>query len=150
MTWTKEPWKVTGCGFIASSGFVPIRTPFREDAFKEGSGRSDHSDALLDANARRIVACVNACAGIDTESLVADGYGDNWAQIAAHRIELMNQRDELLLALRRVIDIECPLTGNPTHAELVEHWKYEKSQGRGEADDRLFALAVIAKAEADK
>lgn len=60
--------------------------------------------------------------------------------------ELARQRADLLTALRRIMDLECPLTGNPTHAELVEHWEYEKTQGRGEADDRLFALAAIARA----
>lgn len=77
---TKEPWRVTADGFIASGGFVPIRTPFREGAFKAGPGRSDHSDELLDANARRIVACVNACEGIDTDLIEPRMLGD---QIAA-------------------------------------------------------------------
>jgi hypothetical protein len=53
---------------------------------------------------------------------------------------------DLLEALKRVMDNDCPLTGNPSHMELVEHWEYEKSQGRGEADDRLFALTAIGKA----
>ena len=53
---------------------------------------------------------------------------------------------ELVEALRRIMDLDCPITRNPTHSELVEHWEYEKTQGRGEADDRLFALAAIAKA----
>lgn len=52
--------------------------------------------------ARRIVACVNACEGIDTESLEADGYGDNWAEIAQHRVDLMDQRDELLAAFEKM------------------------------------------------
>lgn len=56
------------------------------------------------------------------------------------------ERDELLKALKQIMDNACPLTGNPSHAELVEHWEYEKTQGRGEADDQLFALAAIAKA----
>ena len=54
---------------------------------------------------------------------------------------------QLVEALRRVMDLDCPLTGNPSHAELVEHWEYEKTQGRGEADDRLFALAALAAAK---
>lgn len=54
---------------------------------------------------------------------------------------------QLVEALRRVMDLDCPITGNPSHAELVEHWEYEKTQGRGEADDRLFALAALATAK---
>ena len=57
---------------------------------------------------------------------------------------------ELLVALQRVMDIDQPIIGTPTHAQLVEYWEYEKSQGRGEADDRLFALAAIAKATGEQ
>jgi hypothetical protein len=52
----------------------------------------------------------------------------------------------LLEALKRIMYNDCLIIGNPSHIELVKHWEYEKSQGCGEADDRLFALAAIAKA----
>ena len=130
---TKEPWRVTADGFIASSGFVPIRTPFREDAFKTGPGRSDHSDELLDANARRIVACVNACEGIDTELIEPRMLGD---QIAAKmavidKCERLNtenaalndycaaveqQRDRLLEAVRGLLDALPSATTHPAIA----------------------------------
>lgn len=58
---------------------------------------------------------------------------------------LQEQRDELLKAL--LLAQYVPLTGNPTHQELVEFWEYEKTQGRGDADDQLFILSVIAKAK---
>lgn len=51
---------------------------------------------------------------------------------------------ELLEALQRTL--YQPLTGNPSYERLVEFWEYEKIQGRGEADDMLFALATIEKA----
>ena len=57
---------------------------------------------------------------------------------------------DLLEALKRIMGNDCPIVGNPSHAELVEYWQYEKSQGSGEADDRLFALAAIAKATGEK
>ena len=53
---------------------------------------------------------------------------------------------ELLEACERLMDIHCPLTGNPSREQLVAFWEYEKTQGRGEADDQLFALAAISKA----
>lgn len=62
------------------------------------------------------------------------------------RLHALNQ--ELLHALKRIMDNDCPLSGNPSHSVIVEYWEYEKSQGRGEAEDRLFALAAIAKATA--
>jgi hypothetical protein len=51
---------------------------------------------------------------------------------------------DLLEALQRLMP--TPLTGSPTHAQLVDFWTYEKQQGRGEAADVLFALAAIDKA----
>jgi hypothetical protein len=55
--------------------------------------------------------------------------------------ELALTADALLEALQRIMP--SPLTGNPSHAELVAFWTSEKEQGRGEADDVLFALAAI-------
>lgn len=49
------------------------------------------------ANARRLVACWNACAAIPTASLE-----DGAADILAHSIDLMKQRDELLSELRNI------------------------------------------------
>lgn len=59
--------------------------------------------------------------------------------------KLASDNQLLRQALKALMDLDCPLTGNPSHDTLVEHWTYEKSQGRGEADDRLFALDVLAK-----
>lgn len=42
-----------------------------------------------------------------------------------------------------------PLTGNPSHQQLVEFWEYEKTQGREEADDQLFILSVLAEARGE-
>ena len=50
---------------------------------------------------------------------------------------------DLLSALIKLLENDRPLSGNPTHAQLVEHWEYEKTQGRGEADDQLFALSLV-------
>lgn len=57
-------------------------------------------------------------------------------------------RGELLEAVERLVQLNMPLTGNPTHEQLVEFWQYEKSVGRGEADDQLFVLEVIDRAKA--
>ena len=66
------------------------------------------------ADARRIVACWNACEGIDTEMLEADGYGENWSEIAAHRIELMQQSADLLEVLKAIIR-------DGVHCNVVPH-----------------------------
>lgn len=50
----------------------------------------------------------------------------------------------LVRALRGILDIHRPMTGNPSDAELIEHWEYEKSAGNGAADANLFALRTLA------
>ena len=117
---TKEPWRVTADGFIASSGFVPIRTPFREDAFKPGPGRSDHSDELLGANARRIVACVNACAAIpieDLEKAAEDPIAGMFGRLAGKSV---SQRDHAVRALSQLLSVldDPHRTAGKTHDAL--------------------------------
>ena len=64
--------------------------------------------------------------------------------------KLIAAAPKLLEALKRMLDLECPLTGNPTRAELIEHWEYEQSQGNGAAEYHLFAWGVIAEALGDE
>ena len=56
------PWRVTVAGHIAGQdGFVPIRTPFHDRAFKDGPARSTiHPETQLQANTALIVRAVNA------------------------------------------------------------------------------------------
>ena len=49
------------------------------------------------ADARRIVACVNACAGIDTDAL--EQYGDGNLEAL---FKMQSERDELLSALEEI------------------------------------------------
>lgn len=68
MSFTPGPWRFSQ-GFVGtkSSGYVPIRNPFRADAFDgpEGSpNRSDHTDAELDANAHLIAAAPDLLSGL--------------------------------------------------------------------------------------
>lgn len=67
---TREPWRVGKCS--ASMGVVVSDEPVPEI---NGSDAVDYygghlvAESVTPANARRIVACVNACAGISTEEL---------------------------------------------------------------------------------
>jgi len=54
-----------------------------------------------DANARRIVACVNACEGIDTSLLEQLRFP--LSVLHRRELELLAQRDELLMALQLVV-----------------------------------------------
>jgi hypothetical protein len=58
---TPTPWRANDAGHLArvNGGFVPLRTPFRHDAFQDGPRRSDHTEETLQANARLIVRAVN-------------------------------------------------------------------------------------------
>lgn len=87
MEHTKEPWTADGSDVVAMVDQYP--TVIADCLNHESVGRED-----CDANARRIVACVNACAGTDNETLhqIArmEGQLDFFAQIA----ELKQQRDD--------------------------------------------------------
>lgn len=91
---TPEPWKTV---FRGDEGGLDI------DAFVS-NGWGDYVTLALnvgEANARRIVACVNACAGVPTERLESDKYvHPKLLQVQVDA--LRNQRDELLSALERI------------------------------------------------
>ena len=53
------------------------------------------------ANARRIVACVNACEGVDTELL--ESRPDPFSELREERDSLLKQRDVLLDALIKIM-----------------------------------------------
>jgi hypothetical protein len=55
------------------------------------------------ANARRIVACVNICAGIDTEEL--ERHADLVSAQLATEYTLQDQRDDLLAAAREALAV---------------------------------------------
>lgn len=109
MEHTKEPWQVSR---VAS---LNIET---EDGVSVAScgGRSDNRidpEYLyneLQQNARRIVACVNACAGILNNELESISY----AQLLESHNYIQLQRDELLAALKgaeeqlRYVGNGCP------------------------------------------
>jgi hypothetical protein len=67
---TKEPWRVGRCS--VSMGTIVSDSPVPE---VNGSGAIEYygghliAESITRDNARRIVACVNACEGIDTENL---------------------------------------------------------------------------------
>ena len=79
-----------------------------------------------------------------------DAVGDSIAHVscrpgaeAEYNARLLLAAPSLLEAVERLVKLNMPLTGNPTHEHLVEFWEYEKTQGRGEADDQLFVLSVL-------
>lgn len=96
---TKEPWVVEEMviGHVMSNDGYAIADCCLDYSSIKASEQN--------ANARRIVACINACVGVDTdklENMTASGYG------MQKRIELMDeierQRDYLLSAFKDADD----------------------------------------------
>jgi hypothetical protein len=95
---TKEPWIVEGC----TNEYFDIYSPEQPGC----SAKLVASCSLTDteANARRIVACVNACTGISTRTL------ENLEEKTLNELfkrqetEYQAQRDKLLTILTLVLD----------------------------------------------
>lgn len=96
---TKEPWRV---GDRIKSGVLKGEIVI-EDQYGECIAHVYEGGSDDEGDARRIVACVNACAGYTTELLEQEGQGcmDKMIRHALGAVEtLEQQRDELLSALR--------------------------------------------------
>lgn len=90
-----------------------------------GAGDDSISEEEAALNTLRIVACVNACAGIPNEILASSMFRDA-IKMKASYIEITRQRDELLATLRDIV-----------------------SDQESNSDDTLnFGRAVLAKIEA--
>lgn len=119
--YTKEPWQADRVGdgvmICESSNGLMIEMEFGDEGI---------------ANTRRIVACVNACAGATTESLEKHGF---LAMRTKQVMELERQRDDLVAAL----NVELGM------------WKYDKEYkmsdySRIHVDMRIEAItAALAK-----
>lgn len=94
---TPEPWHAPGLAEIHDSGHRVIALLSDVDPVQEEL-RPSPSTAEGDANARRIVACVNACAGMPTWKLERDGLPSVDEYIAIEK-----QRDDLLAVFSVVI-----------------------------------------------
>lgn len=96
---TPEPWRA----FNNGEGVVGVGTDHSDVCWTRiEEGGWLNSDRTIDTdyeNARRIVACVNACAGIDTELL--EIIEDNDKTLAGVIANVEKQRDELLASLER-------------------------------------------------
>lgn len=67
-----EPWHTTagigeGAYLASTNGYVPLITPFRQDAHRDKNTGGATPEAM--EYARRIKVCINACAGLPTEAL---------------------------------------------------------------------------------
>ena len=130
---TREPWKYekelsAGCDEWLIS----------MDAGDRGRGiciaeTRPGSVASGQENARRIVACVNACRGISTDELEQHGLV---SAFGAELMELEKQRDELLAALQGMIDIANDsqgVAGYHLNGEVADWDEFEEWQAACDA-----------------
>lgn len=135
---TKEPWSIQNVEIGAAvTNDLCIMAPspsFREIAQIARCYQGDRVKEMELANARRIVACVNACAGIPTDALECDT--PTFIAMLQERHALRTHRDELLAALKQLDEAFCSND-------------YGTREGRDFGRKALIAArAAIAKAEA--
>lgn len=82
-----------------------------------------------EANARRIVACVNACAGIPISDLESGDFAKSLKMFALESATFRRQRDELLTALERFMDSHEECTDfDGFAAQIVSMADYHQAQ----------------------
>lgn len=95
---TAEPWFVKYQNAIfGSDNYYICSAEYGSNDHAEIDHEINRGQSVADANARRIVACVNACAGLSTQCLEETGGG------VEHYIAVIKQRDELLAALEHIL-----------------------------------------------
>lgn len=115
---TKEPWSVAEEAFDNDG--------IHESVIRGLDGRAaiavtlefgPNNPGMREANARRIVACVNACAGITTEVLEQMPSGP--ASLLPMYSRLEQQRDKLLAALEELLSgtMSMPNRGRATEGK---------------------------------
>ena len=108
MSYTHEPWSVAEESFDNDG--------IHESVIRGLDGRAAiavtlefgaNNPGMREANARRIVACVNACATMPTDDLEEMvSVGGNIRNLAEFADELRKQRDALLAALTEIAELD--------------------------------------------
>lgn len=118
---TREPWRVSGSGTMRF-----IDAPVGNGVVQEVATCMRVGYGGMDANARRIVACVNACAGVETIALeqLANSNGltrvfNERAEYSAMAGQLEQQRDQLLRALDQLVQVTKHLHPCPASLDLA-------------------------------
>ena len=98
---TPEPWvmstKASGNWWHISAGNQAIAA-----VHAASKKRNEPYASMFEANARRIVACVNACAGVDTDLLEAGELDKPTMLVIQENKDLKHRCDELLAALDEI------------------------------------------------
>lgn len=144
---TQEPWMVdpdNRPGYEWNNHIVSATDTNQTICFMTHDNTAENIEG--EANARRIVACVNACKGIKTESLemevlswITDETGENPLQrerdelLEARRacgerlIEVEQQRDELRAELHRIATAD-PSKWEPDVRDQFQQWAQNRAR----------------------
>jgi len=108
MSHTKEPWateyRKTALGQYSQEVFDSEGQVIASMAWYPVKVSETTTATNREANARRIVACVNACAGFSTEDLELCPESGLF-HLASHALQLVDQRDELMNALEHQCEV---------------------------------------------
>lgn len=122
---TPEPWMVDPDdrpGYEWNNHIVSATDPNQTICFMTHDNTAENIEG--EANARRIVACVNACKGMTTESLEMEVL--SWITDETGENPLQRERDELLEARRacgeRLIEVTQERDEARWRTEIVEHY----------------------------
>ena len=146
---TPEPWRVGLHSTVVSD--TPVPGMSGSDAVEYYGGHLI-GESIIEANARRIVACVNACSRIDTETLESEHLRE-WCErkrleavkLAEHNLNLKTQRDELLAALQGMVDIASDsqgVAGYHLNGEVADWGAFEEWQAACDAIAKAKGGAV--------
>ena len=106
---TKEPWITVETELDVIEITNADRNGLVVPIAKVSTGYVKQVGIEQEANARRIVACVNACAGLDTDLLenmlmLGDTLKQRFKVLTNSESELQQQRDKLLAALESAVE----------------------------------------------
>lgn len=135
---TKEPWHI---GQEEDCGWVDFYSHGNNEDMPIGSTR--HENSL--ENARRIVACVNACAGMEDPMIKIEEYRLR-AESAEHSMGIKRSPNDVMtvygMTLHRILGL------NAMNLELLSALKGVVRVADRNTDEFNSARAAIAKAEA--
>jgi hypothetical protein len=138
---TKEPWQLFGVDLHIMGNTL-------EQAKEQGVPHTQWTHNCPPEDARRIVACVNACAGIPTERLEWCNQSDAKAMVDL-MLKWKDQRDELRSVLK--LPVEWDRIFSDQGAKAADKYLTSKGWDGRMSPDQFFEQKrdeAIAKAEA--
>lgn len=118
---TPGPWRTVP--FICHGSRIGIQDADGKWVGEEGYQEVHHIPRFSPAHARRIVACLNACEGYETETLETVNLFESAYAAEGREFELTRQRVALLEALEKIIEMNRTTANDKFgDSEQAERW----------------------------